>query len=101
MGRAENYGWSSAAAHCGLREDPVLSRLPKGIPAGPEEWSAWLAEGDDAKMLATLRLCTRTGRPAGGKQFIAELESRLGRRLAPKRIGRPRKSTSKLINNKT
>ena len=90
--RAENYAWSSAAAHCGMREDPILSRLPRGRPAKSEAWSAWLAEGEDPKMLAKLRLCTRTGRPAGGKRFIAELEARLGRRLAPKRVGRPRKA---------
>jgi putative transposase len=98
--RAENYPWSSATAHCGMRDDPVLSSLPKGRPAAREEWSAWLAEGDDAKMLARLRLYTRTGRPAGGKRFISALESRLERKLAPKRVGGPRKSSSKLMNNK-
>jgi hypothetical protein len=76
----------------------MLSCMPEGSP-GPEGWSAWLAEGDDAKMLATLRLYTRTGRPAGGKRFIAELELRWGRRLAPKGIARPRKRTSKLVDN--
>ena len=86
--RAENYAWSSAAAHCGLREDPLLSRLPKKRPAGAADWSAWLAEEDDAKMLARLRLNTRTGRPAGGRRFTAELEARLGRKLWPKPVGR-------------
>ena len=89
--KAENYAWSSASAHCGLRSDPVLSPLPKGRPAEPSGWSAWLAEGDDEKMLATLRLHTRTGRPAGGKRFVAELESRMGRKLRPGPVGRPKK----------
>ena len=76
-----------------MRADPIVAELPPGPPAKPEEWAAWLAEGDDAKMLAALRLNTRTGRPAGDKRFIEDLESRLGRRLAPMRIGRPRKNT--------
>jgi putative transposase len=90
--KAENYAWSSAATHCGLREDPVLSNLPKMRPPESEDWAAWLAEKDDEKMLATLRLNTRTGRPAAGKQFVAKLESMLGRRLLAKSVGRPQKS---------
>jgi putative transposase len=46
--RAENYAWSSAAAHCGMREDPVLSCLPKGRPVEVVDWSAWLANADNA-----------------------------------------------------
>ncbi len=92
--RAENYAWNSAAGHCGLREDPVVWPLPQGSPATTKEWSAWLAEEDDAQMMKTLRLNTRTGRPAGGKQFVADLEARLGRRLAPRHVGRPKKSPS-------
>ena len=51
-----------------------------------------LSKKDDEKMLATLRINTRTGRPAAGKRFVAELESRLGRRLLAKSVGRPRKA---------
>jgi putative transposase len=89
--RAEKYAWSSAAAHCGLRSDPVLLRLPNGRPAESADWSAWLAEKDDEKMLKTLRLHTRTGRPAADKRFIAALESKLGRRLQAKPVGRPKR----------
>ena len=89
--KAENYAWSSATAHCGLRKDPVLSSLPKVRPPESEDWVAWLAEKDDEKMLAMLRLNTRTGRPAAGKRFVAELESKLGRRLLAKSVGRPQK----------
>jgi putative transposase len=95
--KAENYEWSSAAAHCRLRSDPVLSRLPKGRPAESTHWSAWLAEGDDEKMLTTLRLHTRTGRPAGSRRFVANLESKMGRRLHAKPVGRPKKGKDKPI----
>ena len=89
--KAESYAWSSAAAHCGLRSDPMLSPLPGMVPVGTKEWSSWLAEKEDEKMLAMIRLRTRTGRPVGSKEFIARLESRLGRPLQPRPIGRPSK----------
>jgi putative transposase len=89
--KAEHYEWSSAAAHCGLRRDPLLSPLLGLVPVRTEDWSVWLAEKDDEKMLSTICLRTRTGRPAGSRKFIAALESRVGRRLQPKPIGRPRK----------
>jgi len=91
VARAEDYPWSSAAAHCGVLSDPLLSALPEPRPTSVTDWSKWLAEKDDEKMLATLRLNTRTGRPAGGKRFILELESRLGRRMRALPVGRPPK----------
>jgi|WetSurMetagenome_2_1015567.scaffolds.fasta_scaffold03221_3 putative transposase len=95
--RAEDYAWSSAAAHCGLRQDSVLSPLSEGCLVASADWSVWLAEGDQAEMLATLRLHTRTGRPAGGKHFIAALESKPGRTLQAKPIGRPLKAIRESI----
>ncbi len=88
---AEDYPWSSAAAHCGLRTDPVLSPLPQPRPAATANWSAWLAETEEEALLRKLRLSTRTGRPLGDKNFIADLESRLGRKLHALPIGRQRR----------
>ena len=53
------------------------------------DWSAWLAEQDDAEVLARLRLHTRTGRPAGEDSFVDKVESFVGRILRPPRAGRP------------
>jgi putative transposase len=89
--KAEQYEWSSAAAHCGLRMDPLLSPLQALVPLKTEDWSAWLVEREDEKMLATIRIRTRTGRPAGNTKFVAALQGRLGRRLQPRSIGRPKK----------
>jgi len=89
--RAEQYPWSSAAAHCGLRTDPLLSPLPPGWRAITPNWASWLREDEAPEMLARLRLNTRTGRPAGDKRFVARLESLLGRVLWPRSVGRPRK----------
>ena len=93
--KAENYPWSSAAAHCGLRVEPMLAPLPAGRPAETADWSRWLAEKEDEKMLLRLRLHTRTGRPVGSKRFISRLEAKLGRRLQARPVGRPRKTKPK------
>ena len=92
--RAEHYPWSSAAAHCGLRHDPLLAALPDVRPLETVDWSSWLAEDDDEKTLFTLRLNTRTGRPIGAEQFVSDLESRLHRRLHAQPIGRPARCRS-------
>lgn len=89
--RAEDYPWSSAAAHCGLRDDPLLCSLPEPRPATTTNWSAWLADTDDERILAKLRLHTRTGRPVGDDRLIADLELRLGRRVHAWAVGRPKR----------
>jgi putative transposase len=79
---AEDYAWSSAAAHCGLRKDPLVALEPRPwLLAGISNWSRWLAEGfvDDA--LKTLRQHGGQNLPCGSSQFIAELEKSAGRQL--------------------
>jgi putative transposase len=97
VSRAERYPWSSALAHYGLRSDPLLFALRLPRPVVTADWSAWLAEEDDEKMLATMRRNTRTGRPAGGEKFVADLESRLGRSLRARPIGQPRKDGFQMV----
>jgi len=68
---AQEYAWSSAAAHCGLREDPLLSQaFPP--PAMVADWPAWLSWDDDL-VTETIRQHTHTGRPCGSASFVAEL----------------------------
>jgi len=93
--RAEEYPWSSAAAHCGLRDAPVLSvDFP---PAGVvEDWQAWLRDGpEESDAYDAIRKQTRTGRPCGSPKFLDQLEALLGRALRPKKPGRPRKDKGK------
>ena len=89
--RAEQYPWSSAAAHVGRRRDPLVGGglETRGVVA---DWSAWLRQGEDEEVLSWLRRRTRTGRPAGDAAFVARLEALSGRCLAPRQGGRPRKS---------
>ena len=88
--RAEDYLWSSAAAHCGLRDDILLSDdfPPPGVIA---DWSDWLKidHTDDEKR--TIRQHLSTGRPWCTPELIVQLETITGRRLQPGRPGRRKK----------
>ena len=62
--RAEDYRWSSAAAHCGLREDPLLSPdLP--LIGQIADWSTWLSGDVSLAEIDLLRARTQSGRPCG------------------------------------
>ncbi len=85
--RAEEYRWSSAAAHCGLSGDALLSKEfpPPGVV---EDWTAWLTHADDAAAVERIRQQTNTGRPCGSSTFVERLEGLVGRCLRPARRGR-------------
>ena len=92
---AGDYRWSSAAAHCGLRPDPLLTLPPSFAEAVPD-WAAWLAV-EDAATTETLRRLTHTGRPLGSPEFLAHLEALLGRPVIPGRRGpKPKVKTNAL-----
>ncbi|MHB1100107.1 MAG: transposase, partial [Burkholderiales bacterium] len=91
--RAENYRWSSAAAHCGIRSDGVLdlkSRWSKQF-AAVEDWSAWLSEADEMEKVRILRQNSEKGLPCGNLDFIQRLGLIVGRMLEFRPQGRPRK----------
>jgi len=82
--KPEEFPWSSARFHLGLRKtDPLVKdRKLRGLV---RNWRPFLREEDpDAEK--TLDVCTRTGRPAGSTEFIARAEQLVGRRL---RRGKP------------
>ncbi|MCB2156347.1 hypothetical protein KQI84_15850 [bacterium] len=60
------------------------------FPGETEDWAGWLA-GIPSEDAEELRRHTRTGRPLGDEGFVRRLERLLGRSLAPKKPGRPRK----------
>ena len=95
--KAENYRWSSAAAHCGLMHDDVLtttSSWRKQFEA-IGDWSAWLAQGDEPQELEVLRRNADKGLPCGSEKFIRKLEKLTGRGLQYRPQGRPRKNDVK------
>jgi len=90
--RAEEYRWSSAAAHCGLRSDPLLSG---DCPFTQEIscWSDWLNGPTIEKEEEMIRRHTRTGKPLGSDEFVRHLESMTGRSFGTGKRGRPPKPT--------
>ncbi len=83
-----DWPWSSAAAHRDGQDDelvkvrPLLDRWP--------DWPQVLGQPLPPDFGAALHGRTRTGRPLGAPAFVAALEERLGRALAPRQGGRPR-----------
>jgi putative transposase len=90
---AEDYLWSSAAAHCGLRDDILLTDdfPPTGVITN---WSEWLKIEHSEDELKSIRHHLSTGRPWGKPEFLRELEELTGRQLLPRQVGRPRKIPS-------
>lgn len=95
VARALDWPWSSAAAHAGLVDDPVVLD-PKRLLSRVPDLLARLEEADDEDSLGEIRARTLTGRPLGDDGFILDLEDRLGRALAPRRGGRPPRSGPRL-----
>jgi putative transposase len=89
--RAEDYLWSSAAAHCGLRDDLLLSGdCP--LVGQIDNWSDWLKIDSDDLFRDTFHQHTATGRPLGSKQFLIDVGKKIGRDLLPRKRG-PRPKT--------
>jgi putative transposase len=85
--RAEDWPWSSVRAHLARRDDelvtvrPLLDRIEHFGDAIKPTY-----ESDATFDL--LRRSETTGRPLGGVDFMETLETRLDRRLTPRRRGR-------------
>ncbi len=92
VAKAEDYPWSSAAAHCGLTNDAILSQRPEWKKQCDQisNWSAWLAAGDETEKLEILRRNIEKGLPCGAEKFIRELEKIAGRSLCYRPLGRPK-----------
>jgi putative transposase len=89
---AVDYPWSSAAAHCGLCQDPLLDS--EWIARSEiRDWREWLGAENEDGVNQRLRDKTFTGRPCGDDMFVQEAEKPLRRHLAPQRPGpKPKQS---------
>ncbi|MFZ5563641.1 MAG: REP-associated tyrosine transposase [Thermodesulfobacteriota bacterium] len=89
----EDWPWSSAAAHIKNKNDalvdvkPVKSMIRK-------RWADFLSTEISNDEAAALQKHERTGRPLGSREFVEDLEDRLGRALLPQKPG-PRPDTRK------
>jgi putative transposase len=80
--KAEEYAWSSASAHCGLRHDPILEPTRRFIALnGIVDWTRWLAEGIADELICVLRNHASRNLPCGSTDFVTQLEHVAGREL--------------------
>lgn len=85
--RPEEWPWSSARHHLLGKADPLVKSDFPSYP-GSAAWRQLLGGELDCE---PLRKATSSGRPFAGAELIGELEQQLGKRLTPRRRGRPRK----------
>lgn len=79
--RPEDYRWSSAAVHLGLRRDGY-GLVDLGFwerSGGAATWREMLAAPANEEQTDRLRQCTYGGRPFGGEDFLARMEENFGR----------------------
>ena len=75
---ATHYEWSSARAHAfGYRDGLLAPDRPFPGPIG--DWRRWLEIAVDEPTLKRLRQNMPSGKPTGSREFISELQRRLGR----------------------
>lgn len=93
--QAGDYDWSSAAGHCKLKEDRILTCSSRWIEEfeGIENWTNWLTEGDDSRKVEVLRRNIKKGLPFGTDDFIQKLEMIARRILRYRPQGRQRPKT--------
>jgi len=95
VARAEDWRWSSAAAHVAGKPDGLTDLA--GTRGLHRNWRAMLRHGLEAGDMspeaeATIEARIRTGRPLGDEAFVKGLEARTGRLIKPQRPGRKVKS---------
>lgn len=80
--QAEEYEWSSARTHVGVAEEwnTLLDWECWHTMGGAPAWRELLMSREELAVLRLLRRCTYSGRPFGSEDFLAEFESRFGRR---------------------
>jgi putative transposase len=83
--RAQDWAWSSAAAHFARRDDTLVAVRPllEVVP----DWEAFIGEGDDDGFNELLRGHSSTGRPLGSDAFVESVERQLARSLKRKKPG--------------
>lgn len=98
VAKAEDYPWSSAAAHCGLRVDPVLTGKRVWVKQYTVigDWSTWLSVEGDVDKVQELRRHIEKGLPCGSVEFVHKLSKMIGRRLDIRRQGRPKRDETEV-----
>jgi len=88
--KAWRYPHSSAAAHVAGKDAPGLLDMAAWQERKPPCWEEILADPQGEPTMSLVRHHLSRGRPLGSDSWLAKLEARLGRRLRPLPVGRPR-----------
>ncbi len=83
--RAQDWPWSSAAAHLSGSDDGLATVTPVLERYG--DFAAFLAQEEDAAAVKMLRQSETTGRPLGSDKWIEKLERLTARQLKPQKRG--------------
>lgn len=84
--KAEDWRWSSTRALLSGQDDHVVTVAPALERVG--NFAAFLGEAFDEELTyAALRRAESIGRPIGSPEWLAQMEERLGRSLAPQKRG--------------
>ena len=86
---AADYKYSSARHHCGLVNDQMISDYDFGI--SKNNYKDYLIESSGQKNIGVLRRNINKNLPCGNDSFVAKLSKHVGKDLAFKSIGRPKK----------
>jgi putative transposase len=95
---AEEYAWSSAAFHLGLRPDRLI-RSDTQWGAAVEGWAEALHADEEEAELDMLRCRTQRGYPCGSESFVAEIEAMQGCKFSLRSRGRPPKVRNGVRHN--
>ena len=94
-GDAAAYPWSSAAHHCGLRDEPWLTSHPLDWNLGNTPFEREMARkllletGLPGPVQTAIEQAVDKGWALGSPDFLAQLEQQTGRRARPGQAGRP------------
>ena len=94
---ARDWPHSSVAAHLAGRDDGLVNVRP--LLERVANFADLLAGDPVDSDFAPLRRSELIGRPLGSAAFVADVESRLGRRLAPRKRGRKHRAGGENIGN--
>lgn len=86
VAKAYDWRWSSTRALLSGQDDHVVTVAPALERVG--NFAAFLGEAFDEELTyAALRRAESIGRPIGSPEWLAQMEERLGRSLAPQKRG--------------
>ncbi|MHB9106376.1 MAG: transposase [Armatimonadota bacterium] len=97
----EDYPWSSAAVHLGLRPTPPwLEMTTWSATWTPATWREYLLGADADEDLLLLRAATALGRPLGSAAFLDRLEALTGLSFRVNKRRRPKKTEGEKVGHR-